>query len=90
MNPPLNPCEKQELIKLIVQAGLEEDFMKWLEEKGYNVIFGRLDNIPDELLVAYVRNMKLLDNGEDEDHIYEDLSEVEPDTKVIPAKKAKR
>ncbi len=85
----LSPSEKQELIKLIVQAGLEEDFLHWLEQQGYRYFFGRLDNIPDELIVTYVRIKRLTDLGEDEYKVYYELGDVEPDTKrnIIPSKK---
>ncbi len=88
--PSLTPLEKQELVKLIVQAGLEEDFLKWLEQQGYKYFFGRLDNIPDELIEAYVKERKLMDLGENEYDIYYELGDVEPDTKrnVIPSKKS--
>ncbi len=88
----LSPSEKQELIKLIVQAGLEEDFLKWLEQQGYKYFFGRLDNIPDELITTYVRVRRLTDLGEDEYKVYYELGEVEPDTKrnIIPSKKPKK
>lgn len=89
MKPYLTPKEKEHLLKLIVQAGLEEDFTHWLEEQGYKFIFGRLDNIPDELVEAYVREKRLLDLGEEEYNIYYELEDVEPDSKkkYIPAKK---
>ena len=85
----LSPLEKQNLLKLIVSAGLEEDFMKWLERQGHKYIFGRLDNIPDELVLAYINERKLMDFGEDEYKIYTELGDIEPESmkKFIPARR---
>lgn len=91
MKPYLSPREKEYLLKLIIQAGLNEDFTKWLEDQGYKFIFGKLDNIPDELIEAYVKEKKLLDLGEEEYKMYYEIGEVEPESKrnYIPAKKTK-
>ncbi len=92
MVPKLSPSEKHSLVKLIVESGLEEELMKWLEQQGYTYLFGRLDNIPDELLLAFIREKKLTDLGEDEYKIYFELKDVEPDTRrnIIPSRKPRR
>ena len=91
MMPKLSPSEKYELVKLIVDAGLEEDFMEWLRNQGYTHLFGRLDNIPDELIESYIRIKKLLP-AEDYDSYLEalrNMDELEPPGKrtYIPARK---
>ena len=88
----LSPSEKRELVKLIIEAGLEEELVKWLEQQGYTYVFGRLDNIPDELVEAFVREKKLRDLGENEYQIYFELKDVEPETKrnIIPSKKNRK
>ncbi|GEM_PF-1866203 len=88
----LTPSEKRDLVKLIVEAGLEEELMEWLKQQGYTYVFGRLDNIPDELIEAFVREKKLDDMGEDEYRIYYELKDVEPETKrnIIPSRKPRK
>lgn len=88
----LSPSEKRDLVKLIIEAGLEEELVRWLEQQGYTYVFGRLDNIPDELIEAFVREKKLKDFGENEYHIYFELKDVEPESKrnVIPSKRNKK
>ncbi len=83
------PSEKERLLKLIVTAGLEEDFTRWLEQRGYTYIFGRLDNIPDDLIVTYVMEKRLLADDSDEVKMYYELGDVEPPDRkrYIPAKK---
>jgi hypothetical protein len=91
MELQMDPKRKRELLRLIIDAGLEEDFTQWLSQQGYNYLFGRLDNIPDELLETYVRIRKLLVDNED-DKLFREImkmEEVEPPEKrnFIPAKK---
>jgi len=50
---------REYLIRLVVNAGLEEDLIAWLAEHGYKDLFGRLDDIPLELLEEYVASRKL-------------------------------
>ncbi|OYT40553.1 MAG: hypothetical protein B6U89_01735 [Desulfurococcales archaeon ex4484_58] len=60
------------LIRLIVNAGLEEDFMTWLKDRGYEDLYGRLDNIPLDIIEEYVNSRKLLDTSDD----YELIKEI--------------
>ena len=92
MRPALTREDKERLLKLIVTAGLEEDFTQWLEKRGYNYIFGRLDNIPDELVLEYVREKRLLADDAEEVKIYYEIGDVEPPERkrYIPAKKTPR
>jgi len=62
----LEPSYRRELRSLIVNSGLEEDFMEWLSIQGIRHVFGQLDNIPDELIVAYLAEKKLLETGVEE------------------------
>jgi hypothetical protein len=55
----LDPSLRRELISLIINAGLEEDFIDWLKTQGRTHIIGRMDNVPDELLLVYVREKRL-------------------------------
>jgi len=55
----LDPSFRRELISLIINAGLEEDFIDWLKTQGRTHIIGKMDNVPDELLLVYVREKKL-------------------------------
>lgn len=55
----LDPSFRRELISLIINAGLEEDFIEWLKTQGRTHIIGKMDNVPDELLLVYVREKKL-------------------------------
>ncbi|ADV65327.1 hypothetical protein [Desulfurococcus mucosus] len=61
----MDPSYRRELLSLIVNAGLEEDFIEWLRTQGVKHLYGQLDNIPEELLLAYIREKKLEDAGED-------------------------
>ncbi len=92
MEVKIDPEQKRELIKLIIDAGLEEDLLNWLKQQGYSYFFGKLDNIPDELILTYVRIRKLQVVDEDYEFIQEAISspELEPPEKrnYIPAKKA--
>ena len=63
--------KRTSLIRLIINAGLEEDLIEWLSSKGYKDFFGKLDNIPLELLEEYVSLKKLLDEGDDKELIEE-------------------
>ncbi len=92
MELQMDPKHKRELLRLIIDAGLEEDFTQWLSQQGYNYLFGRLDNIPDELLETYVRIRKLLIDSED-DKLFREImgmEEAEPPGKrnFIPARKS--
>ncbi len=93
MELKLDPQRKRELVELIVNAGLEEDLLEWLKQQGYTYFFGKLDNIPDELILTYVKIRKLLVVDEDEKFISEAVStpELEPPEKrnYIPAKREK-
>ncbi len=87
----MDPNYRRELIKLILDAGLEEDFTQWLRQQGYTHFFGRLDNIPGELIETYVKLRKLIDNG-DEERLFKEImemKELEPPEKrnYIPARK---
>ncbi len=87
----MEPEKKRELLKLILDAGLMEDFINWLQQQGYSYVFGKLDNIPGELVEAYVKIKKLVVEDEDNKIFEEALEtpELEPPDKrnVIPAKK---
>ncbi|MEM2009616.1 MAG: hypothetical protein QXV51_02105 [Thermosphaera sp.] len=56
----LDPSMKRELISLIINAGLEEDFIEWLKIQGRTHIIGKMDNVPDELILTYVKEKKLV------------------------------
>ena len=95
MEARLEPEKKRELIKIILDAGLEEDFMKWLEMQGYTYFFGRLDNIPDELVETYVRVKKLVIEEDEDQEIFKEAittPELEPPARrnYIPAKKPRK
>jgi hypothetical protein len=88
----MDPARKRKLVELIVSAGLEEDLMQWLSQQGYTSFYGKLDNVPGELLESYVKAKKLLVEDEDEEVFREALvaSDVEPPHEkrnVIPARK---
>ncbi|ABN69649.1 hypothetical protein Smar_0542 [Staphylothermus marinus F1] len=88
----MDPSYKRALLRLIIDAGLEEDFTKWLEQQGYKYIFGRLDNIPGELIETYVKIRKLLSNEDEDEKLFREImkmEEIEPPEKrnFIPAKK---
>lgn len=88
----MDPSRKRDLLRLIINAGLEEDFTRWLMQQGYKYIFGRLDNIPGELIETYVRTRKLLINGDEDEKLFSEImkmEELEPPEKrnFIPAKK---
>ena len=88
----MDPLRKRELIRLIMDAGLEEEFTNWLKQQGYTYFFGKFDNIPGELIETFVREKRLLvDIDEDTKFFNEVLSseELEPPEKrnYIPAKK---
>ncbi len=51
---------KYSLLRLVINAGLEEDLIEWLNKKGYHDFYGRLDNIPSKLIEEYVSLKKLL------------------------------
>ncbi len=91
MELKFDPQRKREFVKLILDAGLMEDFINWLRQQGYNYVFGKLDNIPGELVEAYVKSKKLVVEDEDSEIFEEALEtpELEPPDKrnVIPAKK---
>jgi len=53
--------ERESLLRLIINAGLEENLIEWLNSKGYRDFFGKLDNVPLELLMEFVNEMKLID-----------------------------
>jgi hypothetical protein len=75
----MNEEEKRySLLRLIVTAGLEEDFINWLGEKGYHDIYGRLDNIPPHLVEEYVSAKKLLDTDIDKE-ILRDIYSIDYD-----------
>ncbi|WP_434731062.1 hypothetical protein WLZ34_05545 [Thermogladius sp. KZ2Tp1] len=83
----LEPRERREYLELIVQAGLEEDFIEWLRLQGITHIIGRFDNIPLELIKAYIAEKKLEVDAE----AHEDIHETgEEDRRFIPAKERSR
>ena len=63
--------KRYSLIRLIINAGLEEDFIEWLNNHGYHDFFGRLDNVPVKLIEEYVSTKKLLDDGDDHELLEE-------------------
>jgi len=63
--------KKYSLLRLIVNAGLEEDLMDWLSRHGYRDLYGRLDNIPTQVIEKYVDEKKLLIRDDEEDYIKE-------------------
>ncbi len=88
----MDPERRRELVKLILDAGLMEDFIKWLQLQGYTYLFGKLDNIPGELIETYVKEKKLLESEDEDREIIEEAlttPELEPPEKrnVIPAKR---
>jgi len=51
---------KNEYIERIIEAGLLEDFIKWLASKGVDTSDPfLLDNIDEELLIEYIDKMNL-------------------------------
>jgi len=64
--------QRESLLRLIINAGLEENLIEWLNSKGYRDFFGKLDNIPLDLLLEYVNEMKLIDteSGVEEIQMY--------------------
>ncbi|MEM0380474.1 MAG: hypothetical protein QW607_06700 [Desulfurococcaceae archaeon] len=55
----MNISRKHSLLRLIVNAGLEEEFIEWLKQHGYKDLYGRLDDIPIEIIEKFVNDKKL-------------------------------
>ncbi len=73
--------KRYSLIRLIVNAGLEEDLVKWLNDKGYHDFYGRLDNIPLNLIEEYVKDRKLIDDDEYDREIIREIYSIDYDEK---------
>lgn len=80
--------KRYSLIRLIINAGLEEDFIEWLNKQGYHDFFGRLDNVPVEIIEKYIRVKKLLDEGDDH-KLIEEINNIDyyDDERYIKARK---
>jgi hypothetical protein len=83
----LDPEERRHYLNLILQAGLEEDFLEWLRQQGITHVVGRFDNIPLELIKAYAGERKLTAEGEEAERVQETR---EADERFIPAKARSR
>ncbi|MEL9908050.1 MAG: hypothetical protein QXV08_02345 [Desulfurococcus sp.] len=84
----MDPSYRRELLSLIINAGLEEDFIEWLSIQGIRHLVGRVDNIPEELLLAYVKEKKLID-AEEKDEISLRESSNEPGGNIYIKRKTK-
>lgn len=83
----LDPSIKRELISLIINAGLEEDFIEWLKIQGRTHIIGKMDNVPDELILAYVREKRLVI---EEEFVLPEKVEVGPGEDIYVKSKEER
>ena len=92
MKLQMDPLHKRELIRLIIDAGLEEEFTNWLKQQGYTHFFGKFDNIPGELIETFVKEKRLLADIDEDKEFFNELlrsEELEPPDKrnYIPAKR---
>jgi len=61
----MSSTSKEEIVDIIVKAGLLEDFINWLREKRiewFNI--KRLEDLDENLVKEYASEKKLLDNRE--------------------------
>ncbi|WP_042667613.1 hypothetical protein [Desulfurococcus amylolyticus] len=82
----IDPSYRRELLSLIINAGLEEDFIEWLSIQGIRHLVGQVDNIPEELLLAYVKEKKLIDTEEEDEMSLREPSS-EPDGNIYIKRK---
>ncbi|WP_440059672.1 hypothetical protein ACSU1N_00490 [Thermogladius sp. 4427co] len=82
-----DPRERRELVDLIIQAGLEEDFLNWLRIQGITHVVGKFDNVPIELIRAYVEEKKLYPPDKVEEGIADN---TEFDQRYIPSREGGR
>lgn len=55
----MNSDRRRSLLRLIINAGLEEEFINWLKQRGYRDLYGRLDNVPLHVIDEFVHEYKL-------------------------------
>jgi len=67
---------KHELLRVIINAGLDEDLINWLRNRGYTDLYGRLDNVPLEILEEYFRGKKLSPDI-DESELIREINELD-------------
>ncbi len=59
------PISKEEIVDMIVKAGLLEDFINWLRRKRVEWFsIRRLEDLDEELIKEYANEKKLLDSSE--------------------------
>lgn len=78
----LDPEARRRMAQLIIEAGLEEDFINWLKAQGISHVVGKFDNVPAELLQAYIAEKRLVHEGEEEP-----AEGPDEDDRYIPSKK---
>ncbi len=67
----------QELVDLIIRAGLYEDFLSWLRSKGISLEARRPVDLEPEIIKEYVESKGLLKGGDELEFL-----EQEPDDGV--------
>jgi len=61
----MSPISKEEIVDMIVKAGLLEDFINWLRRKRVEWFsIRRLEDLDEKLIKEYANEKKLLDSRE--------------------------
>ncbi|HDD25581.1 MAG TPA: hypothetical protein ENF75_00625 [Acidilobales archaeon] len=78
---PTSPKLKQELLDLIIDGGLLEDFIQWIKSKGIDIDFIKdISDIDLNTILEYAHEKGLLDTSPEElkDDLKDNVESLEP------------